>query len=890
MFPSQLLQTKLHRPAKADLVVRPRLLAALNHALTSKLTLVSAPAGFGKTTLVAQWASQVEPVAVLAWLSLDENDNDLLRFLSYLVAALQTLNPRIGQRLQEVLYGAGQPDPQTILTVLINDMVAVFEDSPDTAFVLILDDYHALESAEIDEALTFLLDHQPANLHVILTSRIDPALPLARLRVRGQMTEIRERDMRFTLEEAQAFLARRMALPLSLDQMTQVWTRTEGWIAGLQLAGLAIEGDGAQFVAEFTGTHRYILDYLSDEVFAKQPPDIQRFMLETSSLNRMCAELCDAVREETESQTFLEALERANLFIVPLDQARRWYRYHHLFADLLRQRASRLMPERVLALHHQASRWYMDFASETGELEAIDEAMGHAIHAKDPAHTAALLERCSDALWERGQHDKLRRWLSLLPESVLETSPRLGIFRAWLAFTAGQYELAHRTLTAAEKALIGSQVSELYGRIATTRAFIATFQGDIAATIQHARNALSLLADQTSTWHSSAAVALGDAYSLSGRLSEAEEAYRAALTDHHVALNLYTSLNAGFKVAGIHRQRGLLNAAYETCSRFIALAERGSLAQTSMAGCLYALRGDILCEWNQIPEALAQTQQAMDASHNAPHIGFVAWIHLYRIRCLLAARDFEQAARTLDQINTLGQSKPLPPWIVSPLEALRALLMLVQGDQSGLAAWVKDRGLSLDGSDVARRDFEYLTFARLLALQGRLDEALSLLDRLLEASRSMGRASISLIVLISKALLLNARHQTDEALDALVEALRIGQVGGFIRAFADGGAPMLALLKLNGSRGISSEYSQRLLTAFSANPVLRPSVAHPDSLSEREMEVLDLIANGLKNQDIADQLVISLNTVLYHTKNIYSKLGVTHRTQAVQRARDIGLL
>ncbi len=889
---SPLLQTKLHFPVIHSAVFRANLLTKLNSALEKKLVLISAPAGFGKTTLAANWLSEVGSTSTYpvrcAWLSLDENDNDLPRFLSYLIAAFQKIDSHIGRGLQEALYTPEWVDVEAIVTALLNDLVAAGEEFSQQHNIVLLDDYHVLDNPDIDAALVFLCDHLPDHLHLVILSRIAPALPLARLRARRQIIEIRERDLRFSVDEARSFFNDIMHLPLQDADIHLLQSRTEGWIAGLQLAALAMQGAENQLVAEFSGTHRYILDYLTDEVFQRQGPDIQRFLLETSLLNRMCAALCDSVRGENDSQNMLERLERANLFIVPLDQQRHWYRYHHLFADLLRQRLRQTMPEAAVRLHERASAWYARFAAESGDEAAIDEALHHAISGQDYRQAAALLEQFGDGVWERGQHDRLRRWLSLVPVDLIDAHPTLNILLGWLSFSAGQYAEAEAYLNRAAAVLDEQKkTAELRGRIAAVRAFIATFRGDSRATVQWAETALKLLSPH-SKWRSSAAIALGDAHSLSGDTLRGSAVYQEALHASHDEGNIYLALNASFKLAASQRQRGLLREAYAICSEQIALAEKSGLAQTVMAGCLYALRGDILCEWNQVAEGLAQTQQAIETSAHTRHIGFAGWITLYRTRCLMAARQFDKAAAALDDMDRLAEQTPLPPWLVSPLMALRVLLWLAGGETERAAAWVSDTKLSPNDEQMAGREFEYLTYARLLAMGGQPDAAQRILARLLEITRQQGRASISLIILLLQALLFQAQGKQDAALKAVAEALLIGEKGGFARSFMDMGGPLLPLQKTAAAQGITPDYTHYLLTQLTTPPV--PQIPKPDALSERELEVIRLIAAGLKNQDIADQLVISLNTVLYHTKNIYSKLNVTHRTQAVQRARELDLL
>jgi LuxR family transcriptional regulator, maltose regulon positive regulatory protein len=891
--PSPLLATKFQVPPLRTALDRPRLLEKLNPALETKLLLISAPVGFGKTTLIVEWFHRLRQKASAsvgcAWLSLDDHDNVLNRFLRYLIAALQRLDSRIGRGLDEVLDSVQPPDLEMILTALLNDLLASQEGQPEQQCLLVLDDYHVLENPQIDQVISFLLDHLPANLHLVILSRIDPALPLARLRARGQMVELRERDLRCTAEESDAFLSRIMGLSLSDSQLQRLHNRTEGWISGLQLAGMAAQGAHEGFVDEFTGTHRYILDYLTDEVFAQQAPEMQRFLLETSILNRLCGELCNTVRQSHDSQYILEQLERSNLFVVPLDSVRRWYRYHHLFADLLRQRLQHSLAAAVRPLHQRASAWYADLVGETGDEAALDEAMYHALAASDYPQAANLLEQFADDLWERGGQDKLRRWIAEMPEDVLSVRPLLLIYRGWLASAAGQYDRVELDAVQAERVLATTEAnaSELHGRIAAVRAFAATFQGDTQATIRFAEAALQKLA-QKSTWRSSAAIALGDAYSLSTTTADASKAYHSALNASQLTGNIYLALNAGFKLAATLRQRGLLREACTICTEQIAAAEQSGLVQSPMAGSLYALCGDILWEWDQPAEALSRTAQALEANRQTTHVGFAGWMVLYGARTLLAAKEFDRAAQAIDDLET--RYHPLPPWIASPLAGLRALVWMASGDMERAVNWARESGFSTDDdtAQIAARELEYLIFARLLAVQKQVDDSLYLLDRLLESTRRRERYNISLLILLLQTWLYQVSGQGEQALQTLLEALPIGEQGGYILAFVAIGPPLLPLLKAAAAQGVTPEYVRDLLGRITAPaPAQKPDL---DALSERETEVLHLIAAGLKNQEIADRLVISLNTVLYHTKNIYSKLHVSHRTQAVQRARELELL
>jgi LuxR family transcriptional regulator, maltose regulon positive regulatory protein len=888
-----LLATKLHVPLARSTVARPRLLRRLDGAFNSRLTLVAASAGFGKTTLLVEWLSELprvapEPVAC-GWLSLDEADNEPLRFCDYFVAAMRQIDPRIGHGLREALQAPEPPDLKTVLAAVLNDVVVLEEEESGRHLLLVLDDYHVIDHPGIESVMTFLLDHLPARMHLVVATRVDPALPLARLRARSQITEVRTHDLRFTDEEARLFVREARGLPLSEAAISSIRARTEGWIAGMHLAAVALQAtDDAEprLVAELETTPRYIIDYLADEVFHRQTLEVQQFLLETSILRRMCAPLCDAVRRSDDSLEMIDRLRQINLFVEPLDQLGSWYRYHQLFAELLRQRARRTIRSALPGLHCRASDWYASLAATASDDEAIAEAFFHALAAPDVARAVALIQRFGDAYWERGLHDRLRHWLAALPHDLVAASPPLAVLQAWLHATAGSYEAADALLVQAEQRIgMGHDADELRGRIAATRAFLATFRGDPAKTIVFAEHAMTLLSGPRSSWRAGAAIALGDARALHGDTVVAGEAYRQALAISKAAGNTYMALNAGFKLAGMQRQRGMLSRAFDTCSAHIIQAEQTGLAQTSMAGCLMALRGDILCEWNRLPEALAETRLAMEASTIAQHVGLVGWIHLYRMRVLLASHDFGEAEATLQRLEMLAQPS-MPPWIVSPIAALKMLLALVRGDLGAAIDIITERQLAAGATIPVGRELEYLTLVRVLAVQRRFADAHHVLQRLAEATTNGGRAGIAIVVLLTRARLFLAEGNHQQAIPLLHEALRLGEPGRFVRVFIDGGEALLPLIR-TAAGVISQPYLDQLVAALS--PGAAPAEPRPP-LSERELEILRLVASGLKNQEIASRLVISLNTVLYHTKNIYGKLEVTHRTQAVQRARELSLL
>jgi LuxR family maltose regulon positive regulatory protein len=934
-----ILATKLYiPPVRPELVSRSRLIDQLNNGLNRKLTLISAPAGFGKTTLVSDWLRQLD--IPIAWVSLDESDNDPVRFLTYFIAALQIIEaPQehtgdIGQGALSALQSSQPPPTETILTSLINDVAGI----PDK-LLLILDDYHLIEAQSIHDALTFLLERLPPQMHLVIASRDDPHLPLARLRARGQLTELRAIDLRFTSAEAAEFLNQVMGLNLSAEDITALEIRTEGWIAGLQLAALALQGtistqgqqDVTHFIKSFTGSHHFILDYLLEEVLEQQPEEIQAFLLRTSILDRLCGRLCDAVASveatsrstgtallssakplgpSASGQETLEYLQHANLFIIPLDEERRWYRYHHLFSDLLRQRLRQIQPEQVSTLHLQASEWY----EQNG---FVDEAIEYALRAEDFERAACLIEELAEIVWGRGEHTKLWSWLKALPAEQLSSRPRLCIFRAWVLFARGQQDAAELSLQAVEQALASDPTTDtvealpgdpdrladldkatLQGRVATIRAFIASFRGDGSEIIKYAHRALEYLPEQDSVWRSSAAIVLGDAYGFSGDVAAAHQARLEALKASEATGNIYLILIASLKLAVALRQQGRLQRVIEVCQQQSELVTEGGLSQSAIVGSLFAVWGEALCEKNNLDEAIEYTEKGVEHSKLGSDVGALGWSYLCLVRVLFSGQDLAGAEDAIHKMEKIGRESSVPPWVTNQMAAWQVRIWLAQEKLEAASQWMKECGLSLDGELPFLREPEYLALARIFIAQGRLTETTQLLQRLIETAESGERTSRVIEMLALQALAFQAGGDPAQAMIPLEKALTLAEPGGFIRIFVDEGSPMARLLYEARERNILPDYTGRLLAAFSVAQTDQPAPPKThapkselvEPLSERELEVLQLVAEGLTNQEIATRLFLTLNTVKVHTRNIYGKLGVNNRTQAVARARDLGML
>ena len=874
-MPSSLLTTKLYiPPSRPNLVSRPRLTERLNGAMACRLALVSAPAGFGKTTLVTEWLGNVGQPAT--WLSLDEADNDPARFFTYLVAALQEVDPNIGQAAQAMLQAPQPPSPESLLTSLINDIAAT-----PRPFILVLDDYHLIHTLAIHQQLGFLLEHQPPQMHTVIATREDPSLPLSRLRARGQMMEIRRAELQFTAKETADFLRRTMRRELSQADIDSLQERTEGWAAGLQLVVLSMRGSGDVngLIQSFTGSHRYILDYLIEEVFQQQPRGVQDFLLKTSILDRFTAPLCNAVTGRNDCRDLLFALEGANLFLFLLDPSRQWYRYHRLFADLLRHRLQVKLKGQVPRLHQKASLWY----AANGLPE---DAMRHALAASDWERAADLiLSGTGDDLLNRGQMVTLLGWYRAIPEEVMRANPRLCVERSWPLILTGQIDTAESYLLQAEQTSQeqGFEDTVLPGAMATAEAYIARVRGDIPRVIELSKKALSLLPPDDLSARSVVAVNLGIVQWHAGRLTEAERALAEAQHAARGTENDTARVAALVFLNRLQVARGRLGRAAASCRQMIE--QSGQLPMVALA---HHDLGRLLYEWNELDTAADHLEQGIDLSRHSGNTEFLV-SGCGTLAVIRQAQDDAAAAQdALQEATRLIEHPGISPATRLHVLASRILVALGQGDlyASSLAAEQSPK-LEQAGS---LPDYLFLMLARvrLLLAQGRRVAA----AEQLAALRGMAsRAGWESVAGQARALQALAAPRPDEAPAILTEALEWAEPEGYVRTFVDLGEPMAALLRETAARGIAPEYVQKLLAAFSRPPT--PPRPHAqqliDPLTDRELDVVRLLASGQTNQEIARALFVSVNTVRTHLKNIYGKLDVHNRREAAARAKRLGL-
>jgi LuxR family maltose regulon positive regulatory protein len=902
-----LLATKLHVPRpRPGFVARPRLLQRLAEGIARELVLVCTPAGFGKTTLLGDWARRGQrPVA---WLSLDAGDNDPARFWRHVAAALDGALPGVAGRAAPLLEGLRPAAFGAAAAALVNELAAVTEE-----VVLVLDDYHLIEAPPVQASLGFLLDHQPACLRLVLASRADPPLPLARLRARGQLAELRERDLRFTPEEAAELLHRAVGSELPEAAVVALGDRTEGWVAGLQLAALSLQGrsDIGEFVEGFSGSHRYVLDYLTEEVLDRQPEPLQSFLLETSVLERLSGPLCQAVTGRSNSQALLEQVERANLFLVPLDEVRGWWRYHHLFADLLRARLAREQPERFPELHHAAAAW-----SEQHGL--VDDAVRHALAAGEPVWAARLIERHFDDLLRRNEDATLHRWLQGLPAEVVRSRPRLCLAQALWAWIGGRLEAVEPLVAEAEQTFAAvaeepyepsvgratSLVANVPAAIATFRAGLACMQGDAERATRFGRQALAHLTDADRTLRSFARWYLAVADWLRGRLPEAEQALAGLVAEQRGAGERYFA-RLCYDLGQVQRAQGRLGAAVATYQQALdaaggaaRLLPPAGMALVGQAGVLYE-RGELQAARDRATEGVGSWRQL---SYSLQLVAGLAT--LARIR--QAQGDPAGALEAIAEAERV-QLSPTVVALFNPVPATRALLALAGGEVAEAARWVQDRGLGPDDQPSYPREREYLVLARVLLAQHAPDRALGLLERLHRLAVGQGRTGSVIEIGVLQALARHANGDEPAGLTALAKALTLAAPEGYLRVFVDEGAPMATLLGRLLTTPATTQamaaqmppaFLDRLLEAFeqtgqAALPRSRRGTALPGlvaALSAREVEVLQLLAAGRSNPAIAEELVVSLDTVKRHVTHILDKLDAANRTQAVARARELGLL
>ncbi len=907
------LATKLYiPPVRPNAVSRPRLIERLNGGLRggAGVTLISAPAGFGKTTMVSEWISACNLPA--AWLSLDAGDNDPIRFLTYLVAAFQTLAQKkggdIGSGALTLLQSLQPPAPESVLTTLVNELSSISD-----SFILVLDDYHVIDSQSVDQALTFLVEFLPRSIHLVIATREDPPLPLARMRARGQLTELRAADLRFTPAEAAEFLNQAMGLSLTPEDITALEERTEGWIAGLQLAALSMQNrqDTSSFIQSFTGSHRFVLDYLVEEVLRTQPEHVRDFLLQTSILDRLCGSLCDVITGQEDGRQMLDTLEHGNLFVIPLDDQRQWYRYHHLFAEVLQTHLREAQPERIVPLHRRASLWF-----EQNDLPP--EAIRHALAASDYERAADLIEKIWLVMDLSYQSATWLGWAKVLPVDQIRARPVLCVGYAWALLSVGEIEASEDRLREAEHWLEPAEnpradwpsrmvvVDEaefrsLPASIAAARAYRALALGDTGSTKMYARKALALVPEGENIHRTQATALLGMAEYAEGNLPAAEQEFLKFQAMMWLANNIANAISITYILADILLIQGRLQEAASAYRKALKqAADRGALSFLG-ASDLYRGLSEVLCEQGDLEGAAQQLQTAHKMGERSALTGWPHRLCVAQARIKEAQGDVAGALELLDEAERKHVRNPMPD---RPIAALRARTWARHGRLAEALIWVSEQNLSPDDELSYLREFEHLTLARVLIgryktgrADGDLHVSLKLLARLLQAAEAGGRIGSVIEILIVQALAHQAQDEQPQALTSLERTLTLAEPEGYVRIFADEGEAMRVLLEPLSRRpsSVCCGYAARLLAALAQTvpasklPAIPQNPTLPEPLSDRELEVLKLLRSELSGPEIARQMIVSLNTLRSHTKNIFAKLGVSNRRAAVRRAEELGL-
>jgi LuxR family transcriptional regulator, maltose regulon positive regulatory protein len=905
-----ILTTKLFAPPpRPEVVLRSRLIKRLNEGLRCKLTLISAPAGFGKTTLVSEWTAGCKlPVA---WLSLDEADNDLSRFLTYLIAALQRIVPKIGEGALSAIQSPQPPPCESILTNLLNEITLVTDN-----FILVMDDYHVLDAKPVDDAVTFLLEHQPPQMHLVIATREDPHLPLARLRVRGQLTELRAADLRFTPAEAAEFLNQVMGLKLLEEDIAALETRTEGWIAGLQLAAISMQGnkDVSGFIREFAGDHRYIMDYLIEEVLQNQPEPIRRFLLQTSILDRLNGSLCDAVTGKDEGHERLEALQRGNFFVIPLDNKRNWYRYHHLFADVLRMHLIAEQPDQVSVLRRRASEWFEHNGS-------MNDAIHHALAAGDFTRAAYLIELIMPVMRLSRQFATLLGWLKTLPDELVRVRPVLSLGYALASMSCGENLAVEPRLRDAERWLNLQEQPEsptagmivvdkeefrrLPGMIALIRAGQSLARGDMPETVKYAQRVLDLAPDDDLLMLGGAASQLGLVAWTGGDLESARHLNADGMEKVRQAGYISPAIGAALSLADIQITQGRLREAMKTFERALQWATQPGAPVLPGAADMHVGMSSLYYEHNDLKTATQHllTSQALGELAGLPQNPYRWRAAMARIKQTLG--DPDGALELLDQAERLYDGNFSPN--VRPVASRKTRVWVSMGRLDEALNWVRKQGLSVENELGYLSEFDHITLARvLLALyqnnraESTISEVLNLLERLRKAAEKGARMGSAIEILVLQAIAFQAKGDLPAALLPLRNALELAEPEGYVRIFIDEGARMQQLLRQASECNILPDYTGRLLAAFEDEtknfndnqdqPTTAPGQPFNEPLSQRELEVLKLMAQGLSNREIGERLFLALDTVKGHNRLIFGKLQVQRRTEAVARARGLGLI
>ena len=891
-----LLKTKLFIPQpRSRLVSRPRLFDNLDEGTSKVLTLVCAPAGYGKTTLLVEWISKypkdddsINPA--FCWLSLDEGDNDPHRFLNYLIATFEWGNVKLSYETTSLLSSFPLPQPRTVLSFLINDLATATD-----PIILILDDYQFISNPIIHNEIAFFLEHIPEIVHLVIATRSDPPISLVKLRARNQLIEIRADQLCFSSDEAVTFLHNTMQLPISLEEISTLEARTEGWAAGLQMAALSMQGrsDIPQFINAFSGSHRYILDYLAEEVFNRQQETVQQFLLKTSILDRLCGDLCDALTESQShiSQSILEYLDRANLFLVSLDDKRGWFRYHHLFADILRARLNQSQSDLVPRLHLRASEWY----EQNG---LINEAIQHASSANNNERVAELIECYAPVRWSESD-TSIAQMAGSLPAEMLIARPRLGIYQAWLLIGQGYIQKAIPLLNDLSQHLAsespGSKYQWVQSVVALIQAFITLPASDPATVPLPDYQILEEIPEKDLILRNAADNMYGMLLAKRGDLDLAAQVLvRCIQREMNPDGTLAIPTAIPFLVR-IRIMQGKLHAAEALCRDTLKPLERKGARLIYTAGSLKIALGQVLYEWNQLDEAKQHIQDGIRDNEPWDNISADVVGYLTLAVVLQTRGDHDGAMEIAEKLEKRLEGHTRPPELGDEINTLRIRLLLANGDIQGAGQWANQ--IQLTESIDYHQEHLRLTLSRIRLAQGNYAEASHLLEGMAAKAAAGQRTTRQLKFNLLLAVARFGQNRILEALQLLDACLSQAEPEGYVRLFLDVGEPARKLLVryLQTQAPAHYAYAQRLVDAFSkpsqaSSPAISVITEVIETLTARELEVLHLLAEGYSNRQVAEKLILAEGTVKYYVHAILEKLQVHSRTQAIAKARELNLI
>jgi LuxR family maltose regulon positive regulatory protein len=894
-----MLQTKLHIPSALNTtVLRPGLYEKLNIGLNRKLILISAPAGYGKTTLVSEWINQHQ--IPTAWFSLDKSDNDPIEFLSYIITGIQRIHKEFGQSAFKLLQSPNKPATESIASLLINEMLNIKQN-----FLLVLDDFHFINNKEILELTTYLLQHIPDNIHIVILTRSDPAIPVARLRSQNQLVELRLSELSFSANDISILFNKKLKIGLSVDEAYSLETKTEGWIAGLQLAALSLQGreDISEFIKNLKGDNQYIMDYLMEEVLKNQSDETKEFLLQTSILEQISAPLCNAVLNRNDSQLILEKLEKSNMFLIPLDTDRNWFRYHHLFADLLKQRFHQREKAAINEIHNKVSDWFMN---NSLPLLAIE----HALEAENFEKSMQFLGEITESMWENGQHVAIMKYGDILPDKWIKMSPDFCLYYSWILITSGQIQKAEPFLTSAEtitkeiiikKNLTADEIQyykKLSGKIAVAFAYLHSHEEHSTKIFDYCKTALENLSVTDPLWYSWAWFSQGIAWFSKGDLIESNNAFQKAFEYGKTSGNIYLISTIAIRMAENEQQLGHYKSAYQKCTDLLTLINESGYLQITKAewtyAALYHIIGVTQYMWADMDKAVENLKIAYSLCEQGKDIYLkVSVLMVYSI--VLRERGEIEAEKRIAELDDIMKFNNLPPFLVAYYIGWK-IHLFIERDQIDKANNVAlNYGLANENEKTYANEAAYSSYIRLLLAQHKLDEAEFMISELYTLASNGKRIERLIDLKTAFAILYKMKGEHEKAVSCLLEAMELAAEENLLSYFVYNTNHIDVLFKdvfktcATTKTKIPKKYVDSLKLALERKEN-RKKVHAESELSPRELETLQLISVDLTNQEIADKLFISLNTVKTHIKNIYLKLDVDSRTKASSKAKEIGLI